>query len=131
MTTYLLDSTVYIHIEKQVPEALAWLAALAEEDVVGTTPVNIGEVVAGSHATDVDWWETFFAEADVWPITAAHGLWAGKRIGELRRRGVRVKLADALIAAVAVSREAIVATANVRDFVALGVAVHGLDRADG
>ena len=131
MTTYLLDTTVFIHFEKRVPAVLEFLDNLQPADRVGTTPVNVGEVLAGCHPSDVARWEAFFAETDVWPLAAGAGVWAGKRIGELRRRGVQMKLPDALVAAVAESRQAVVATANARDFVALGVPAYQLDRERG
>jgi predicted nucleic acid-binding protein len=128
VTTYLLDTTVFIQFDKGVPAIAEFLAGLRSADRVGTTAVNVGEVFAGTHPADFARWEAYFAQANVWPIVGSAGVWAGERIAELRRRGVQAKLADALVAAVAVSREAVVVTANVRDFVALGVPVHALDR---
>ena len=128
VTTYLLDTTVFIHFEKGVPAIGEFLAGLRPADRVGTTAINVGEVLAGSHPVDFARWEAYFEQADVWPVEASAGVWAGERIATLRRRGVQMKLADALVAAVAVSRDAVVVTANVRDFVALGVPVHPLDR---
>ena len=124
MANYLLDSTVLIQLWRMNPNASRWLReALERADSVATSAVNVAEVYAGARPGDLSAWDEFFGDFRIHVVTAADGVWAGRRKFELKQAGRRIELPDALIAAVAHSRNAIVATENRRDFEALGVAM--------
>jgi predicted nucleic acid-binding protein len=124
VTAYLLDTTVFIHQWKRNARVMAWIdSAMERNDDLFTTSVNVAEIYGGSKPEDRVAWDAFFGRFTVLPILPLDGAWAGRTQFDLARRGVRVQLADAMIAAVATARGLTVATENGKDFEAMGVPV--------
>lgn len=127
MARFLADSTVLIHLFRRQPWAREWLAdAIAAGHDVGVCAINVAEVYTGAHEHERPEWAALFQGLLYWPVTLEAAEAAGRRRYDLARVGTQVHLADALVAAVAERAGATVATGNIRDFEAYGVAVLAL-----
>lgn len=128
MATYLLDTTFLIHLFENVPAALEWYGESREEHVLGTSSVNVAEIYTGAQPRHRTAWDSVFADALIWEVSARAGTWAGRIRHDLARQGIQVHLPDALIAGVAIDHRASIVTANVKDFAAMGLEVVRVDR---
>jgi predicted nucleic acid-binding protein len=127
---YLLDTNVVSELRKQRPHGgvRAWLASLDDAQLC-VSAVTLGEIQAGieltreqdaAKARDIEAWLDQLAEAyNVLPMDAAvFRAWA-----RLMHRKSDTLYEDAMIAATATVHGLTVATRNVADFHALGMAV--------
>jgi predicted nucleic acid-binding protein len=122
MTDFLLDTTMLIQLWRRDPNARSWLRqALDQHDSFATSVVNVAEVYAGARLDEIPIWDEFFQQIPVYEVSFEDGIWAGRRKFQLKNAGRQVELPDALIAAVAYTRAAVIVTENRRDFEALGV----------
>ena len=127
---YLLDTNVVSELRKQRPHGavLAWLNSLDDADL-HLSAVTLGEIQAGieltreqdpSKADEIETWLALVAQAyQVLPMDAA----AFRAWARLMHRKSDTLYEDAMIAATAQVHGLTVATRNVADFKALGVAV--------
>ena len=127
---YLLDTHVVSELRKQRPHGavLAWLNSLEDADLY-LSAVTLGEIQAGieltrehdpSKADEIETWLALVAQAyQVLPMDAA----AFRAWARLMHRKSDTLYEDAMIAATAQVHGLTVATRNVADFEALGVAV--------
>jgi predicted nucleic acid-binding protein len=81
-----------------------------------TSPINVEEVFRGLFPEETAIARRLLEGRRVIPIGAAEGELAGTWRREFARRGVRLRQADCLIAAVAVAVGATLATGNVKDY---------------
>lgn len=129
-TRYLLDTNVISELRKLRPHGavVAWLASLDDAQIF-LSAVTIGEIQAGieltreqdpSKAQEIEAWLALVADAyQVLPMDAvAFRAWA-----RLMHRTSNTLYEDAMIAATAHVHGLTVATRNVSDFNALGMAV--------
>jgi len=127
---YLLDTNVVSELRKQRPHGavLAWLNSQDDADL-HLSAVTLGEIQAGveltreqdpSTADEIETWLALVAEAyNVVPMDAA----AFRAWARLMHRKSDTLYEDAMIAATAQVHGLTVATRNVADFKALGIAV--------
>ena len=127
---YLLDTHVVSELRKQRPHGavLAWLQSQDEADL-HLSAVTLGEIQAGVELTreqdpgkadEIEAWLALVAQAyQVLPMDAA----AFRAWARLMHRKSDTLYEDAMIAATAQVHGLTVATRNVADFKALGVAV--------
>ena len=127
---YLLDTNVVSELRKQRPHGavLAWLQSQDEADL-HLSAVTLGEIQAGVELTreqdpgkadEIEAWLALVAQAyQVLPMDAA----AFRAWARLMHRKSDTLYEDAMIAATAQVHGLTVATRNVADFEALGVAV--------
>ena len=127
---YLLDTHVVSELRKQRPHGavLAWLQSQDEADL-HLSAVTLGEIQAGVELTreqdpgkadEIEAWLALVAQAyQVLPMDAA----AFRAWARLMHRKSDTLYEDAMIAATAQVHGLTVATRNVADFEALGVAV--------
>lgn len=129
-TAYLLDTNVVSELRKPRPHGavLAWLQSLEDADLY-LSAVTLGEIQAGIELTreqdpgkadEIEAWLALVAEAyNVLPMDAtALRAWA-----RLMHRKSDTLYEDAMIAATAQVHGLTLATRNVADFKALGMAV--------
>lgn len=117
MTRYLLDTNVLIDYSKGVSSVVTQVQAwVARGDEVGITPVQIAELFSGVPTVEFRIWMAMLDGYDRWPIGEVVARRAGKYRYDFARRGVPISTADALIAAVARARSAVLVTRNNRDF---------------
>ena len=127
---YLLDTNVVSELRKPKPHGgvLAWLQSL-DDDQLFVSAVTVGEIQAGiemtreqdpAKASDIETWLNQLAGSyNILPMNAeAFRAWA-----KLMHRKSDTLYEDAMIAATALSHGLTVATRNVADFQALGMAV--------
>jgi predicted nucleic acid-binding protein len=129
-TRYLLDTNVISELRKLRPHGavVAWLASLDDAQIF-LSAVTIGEIQAGieltreqdpSKAQEIEAWLALVADAyHVLPMDAV----AFRAWGRLMHRTSNTLYEDAMIAATAQVHGLTVATRNVSDFNALGMAV--------
>ena len=129
-TAYLLDTNVVSELRKPRPHGavLAWLNSQDDADL-HLSAVTLGEIQAGieltreqdpSKADEIETWLALVAEAyNVVPMDAA----AFRAWARLMHRKSDTLYEDAMIAATAQVHGLTVATRNVADFKALGIAV--------
>ena len=117
MTRYFMDTNVLIDytkgIARVVTQVQAWFDA---DDEVGISAVQIAEFFSGVPTVEFRTWTALLEAYDRWPVTEVVARRAGKYRYDFARRGVQISTTDALIAAVARDRAAVLVTRNVRDF---------------
>jgi predicted nucleic acid-binding protein len=111
--TVLLDSDVIIEILRRRNDLVfvQWSELAASNALVLTSPINVAEIEAGARPSEMGAIQQFFALVECSAIDEP----VGKRAGELMRRYSRshgVQIADALIAATALHRQAALWTRN-------------------
>lgn len=127
---YLLDTNVVSELRRPRPHkaVLAWIAAVPA-DRLFLSAVTIGEIQAGIELTREQdpaksdqlerWLDQVVASYGVLPMDAV----AFRQWAKLKHRRSETLIEDAMIAATAIVHRLTVATRNVRDFRALGVAL--------
>lgn len=112
-----LDSTFLVDHLRGLPEALArWHALFERGDDPIATEIVVCEVRSGLREADVPAFEALLRPVEFVQPGPDTAMLAGRWRAELRARGATLSLADALIAAAAVSLDAAVLTRNLRDF---------------
>jgi predicted nucleic acid-binding protein len=113
----LADSAFVIDYLRGLPEAEArWAAVFADGDEPIVNEIVVCEVAAGLRARDVPRLEAFLEPVELIQPGPDTALVAGRWRAEARAIGKSLGLADALIAAAALSDNAAVLTRNTRDF---------------
>lgn len=120
---YLLDSTVLIDYLRGRPVVERVDRLEHSGDRLITTPVNVEEVVRGLRPSEEHHARALFAGLRVASIRREEGWQAGKWRREHAAQGITLSQADCLVAAVALTHGATLATGNPRDFPMEGVAV--------
>ena len=111
--TVLLDSDVVIEILRQRDASILsqWSQLAGSESPILITPVTVAEIEAGARPAEVKMIDRLFSLFECASIDGH----AGKLAGELMRRYARshnLEIADALIAATAIRRQAALWTRN-------------------
>lgn len=117
MTAFLLDTTVLIafakHWEPAYSQVLAWVDA---RETLAVCAISVAEFYAGLSASESETWNDFVSALTYWPITREAAMQAGHDRYRFARQGRAIAITDALIAAVARERHAVLVTNNVNDF---------------
>lgn len=127
MGRYLLDTTVLIDLSRGVAGIRSQVDdLLGFGNDVGVCAVTVSEFMAGVPTHQRVRWGRLIDEFAYWDISRDAAERAGMLRYDLARSGITVHLADALIAGLAISLEAVVVTDNARHFVRAGVEVRQL-----
>jgi predicted nucleic acid-binding protein len=114
---YLLDTSVLIDVSKDVePVSSIVRGWLAGPDEVGACGVVVAEFFAGIDPNDFPFWTVFIDRLEYWNVTRSIAIHAGMIRYRHLRMGIALSTPDTLIAAVAISVGAALATRNVKDF---------------
>jgi len=117
MTALLLDTTALIDFAKRREPAysqiLNWIEA---EDTLGTCAITISEFYAGLSTQEAREWKEFVSVLVYWPITSDAAMAAGQDRYRFARQGLAITITDAIVAAVAREQNAVLVTANVKDY---------------
>lgn len=117
LTRYLLDTTTLIaHLRGNDSVRAYLLRLLAEGHALGTTCVNITEVVRGLRPKERTTALALLDRLDFLETTREAARRAGRYQADFQRRGRTIHTADALIAGTARVHGAILVTDNVSDF---------------
>jgi predicted nucleic acid-binding protein len=112
----LLDSTVLIDTLRGRPAGDRVVALERAGDVPCTTGINVEEIVRGILPHEAEAVRRLFAGLEVLAIGRTEGWQAGEWRSDFASRGMSLSQSDALIAAVAYTSGAVLATGNPRDF---------------
>lgn len=113
----LADSAFVMDCLRGLPEAEArWESVFADGDEPVINEIVVCEVAVGLRARDVPRFEAFLEPIELIQPAPEAALLAGRWRAEARAAGKTLGLADALIAAAAVTDHAAVLTRNTRDF---------------
>jgi predicted nucleic acid-binding protein len=123
MALVLLDTTVLIDALRGRQAADRVRSRRAAGDLFVTSPVNVEEIYRGLQRSEEAVATRLFEGLRVAPIRASEGERAGRWRRDFARRGRTLSQADCLVAAVAASMGAHLATANVKDYPMRGVLV--------
>src|SRR5436309_2850547 len=108
MTRYLLDTNVLIDYAKGVNRVVAQVQTrVAGGDEVGISAVQIAEFFSGVPTIEFRTWTLLLDAYDRWAVSDVVARRAGKYRYDFARRGIRLSTTDALIAAMARNRAAV------------------------
>jgi predicted nucleic acid-binding protein len=113
---YLLDTTVLIDYLRGAPAADRLEEVVARGDVPCTTAINVEEIARGLRPKERKSATTLIQGLVVIPLGVNEGWRAGVWRGEFAAKGKTLSQADCLVAAAALSADAVLATGNPRDF---------------
>lgn len=117
MTAYLLDTTALIDFSKRRDPAyvqiLTWIEA---GDTLAACAITLAEFYAGLSVDEAREWEEFVTALAYWPISPEAAMRAGQDRYRFARQGTAITITDALLAAVAREREAVLVTGNIKDY---------------
>jgi len=83
---------------------------------LATTAVNVAELYAGMRTHEEVATEAFLSGLECYELTPRAGRLAGRFVNDWRRKGRTLQLPDAIVAAVAIERNCLLATDNRKDF---------------
>ncbi|MCL5962210.1 MAG: PIN domain-containing protein [Chloroflexi bacterium] len=117
MTRYLLDTTALIDFSKgREPARSRILEMIQTGDELGVCAVNVAEFYSGLPPENRPTWDEFIGSLEYWAASRTAAARAGGYRYEYSRQGQAISTTDALIAAVAQERGAVIVTNNVKDF---------------
>lgn len=122
MIRVLLDTTVLIDLSREPELVLPTLRiSVLVAGTIGVCAVSVGEFFAGVPVLERPRWERWIADFEYWDISCEAATMAGHFRYDLARRGFALHIADALIAATAITMDATLLTNNVKDFPMPGI----------
>ncbi len=113
---YLLDTTVLIDYLRGAPPSERLEEVVERGDVACTTAINVEEIARGLRPKERVSATTLIQGLVVIPLGAHEGWRAGVWRREFAAKGKTLSQADCLVAAAALSADAVLATGNPRDF---------------
>ena len=117
MSRYLLDTDALINYSKGREPATSRIQHLIDQgDELGVCAVNVAEFASGIPSDQISLWNPFLSEFSYWDISRETAALAGAFRHTLARRGTRLQLPDAIVAAVAATLGATILTDNVKHF---------------
>jgi predicted nucleic acid-binding protein len=127
MTTYLLDTTVLIDLAKGVPSAREHLRGFVEQgDGLAVCAVTVAEFYSGIRPGEHTETDRLIGSFAYWDISRQVAMAAGELRLSAAGAGRRPTTTDMLIAALALSRRAVVLSDDTRHYAAAGVAVRSV-----
>jgi len=127
MPLYLLDSNVLIDLlhGRRGRDNLVRNLILKKERLI-CCAITVAELYSGILPKDIPQLEKLFRSLEYFDLTPDVARKAGLLRGEYRRKGVSLSLADATLAALAMTEQMILVTANRKDFPMPGLALYPL-----
>ena len=115
--TYLLDSSVIIDALNDRKERPRILAELSQQDVLlACCPINVIEIYMGMRPGEERKTEKLLRSLEFYPVTWEIARLAGDLFRQWRQKGQTLSLADVTIAAVCLTHELVLVTANRKHF---------------
>src|SRR4051794_23697414 len=129
MAIYLLDTSVIIDLlngKRNRPNLLTEL--IHQGNLLACCPINVTEIYAGLRASEEERTERFLKTLHYYPITWDIACLAGILKRDHSKKGKTIGLADATIAAVAITHHLPLLTDNVKDFTMKGLQLYPLPK---
>ena len=124
MRTYLLDSDVIIAYLRGYEEPVRFTNSLLEDGAsLGCCPVNVVEIYSGMKEKERGITEELINSLRLFPIDLETAKLTGDIIRSYRSAGTTTALADAMVAAVAIQNNLILATYNEKHYPMADIAV--------
>lgn len=122
MRTYLLDTDVIIAYLRGLEEAVGFVNNLLRDGaMMGCCPVNVAEIYAGMRKKELNATEKLINSLRFFSANLETAKFAGDMIRDLRSKGITLALADAIIAAVVIQNDLILATYSKRHYTMPGI----------
>ncbi len=113
----LLDSSVLIDVLRRQKARRELLARLVSDGHhLSTTVVNVAEIYMGIRLGEESRVQSLFALLDCYALDAETAKRAGLLKSTWGKKGIAISLPDAIVAAIAIDRDCILATDNRKDF---------------
>lgn len=112
----LLDTGVLIAHLRNLPGLKEFLRRLASKATLLVSAVTVVEIWQGARPAEIEKTRLLFDALQVLPLDENLAEQAGRLAGELRRSGLTIGLADAIIAATALQARAPIITTNPKHF---------------
>ena len=117
MANYLLDTTELVDFLNGRQEVVDLVNSLASpSNRLGVCCVSVAELYAGTNLERRAAADRLIGALDYYDVSLAAAKEAGRYRHEFARRGTPLSTIDTLIAATAIAKDAILITANVKDF---------------
>ena len=117
LSNFLLDTDVLINWLRGVREVRERIRDLAEQQhELAVCCVSVGELYSGIREDSRSEADSILADVDYWDIDRSAAELSGAYRYHYSRQGVQISITDALQAALAVTHDATLITANVKDF---------------
>jgi tRNA(fMet)-specific endonuclease VapC len=117
LTKYLLDTTILIeHLRGKKPAVNFITEAVRHGHRLAVCCINVAELYSGLSPEQAARAEKLINALDYYEATADSARQAGVYRYEFARQGISLSVSDTLVSAIAKGNDAIVVTANVRDY---------------
>lgn len=125
---YLLDSSALIEWLNGRPQAVSLLAELVETGhTLAVNAVTVAEVYSGLGPDELEATDNLVGNLDYWDVDLDTARLAGAYRYRFAREGRPLSLADVVMAATAIRRDAVLITGNVRDFPMADVVIQRIE----
>ncbi len=127
LALYLLDTNVLINVLRGKSEAIHFLErALDSENILACCAITVAEVRAGLRIGEEAATSDFLRSLKFVECSRSASELAGDMKNHWRSKGRTIEMADALIAAIAVSNHCVLITGNLKDFPMSGLEVRSI-----
>lgn len=117
MVRYLVDTDILIDFSRLLEPVRSRIREMVvAKDELGVCAVQLAEFYAGERRGKRPQFDAFLAGIPCWEITPEAAMRAGEYRYDMARRGRAIDTPDALNAAVAWSKQAVILTRNVKDY---------------
>ncbi len=117
MATYLLDASALIDWLQGIAAARRLMDSLTDEGhALAVCCISVAEVYSGLTEEERLAVEPAVSALEYWDINFEAAAMAGQLRYFYRRRGIQLSTPDALLAALAIRRDAVLVTGNIKDF---------------
>lgn len=124
MAKFLIDSDVIIWFLRGKKETIELLRNLQEFGVPGCSPVSIIEVQLGVKNGEAKKTSEFLNSFQIYPVERNIANLAGEYIRKYKKKGVKLEIPDAIIAATCVLHDLILVTYNPKHYHYKGLKIY-------
>jgi len=127
MSPYLLDSNILIDLlHGRGGRDVLVRDLILNKKRLASCAITVAELYSGIRPKDTPKLEKLFRSLEYFDLTPDVARKAGLLRGEYRRKGISLSLADATLAALALTQQMILVTANRKDFPMPGLVIYPL-----
>jgi len=116
MAKYLIDSDIIIWFLRGKREIVELIDELQKSGVPACSPISIIEVQLGVREKEQEVTSDFLNSLEVYPIGREIANYTGNLIREYKKKGISVKLTDAVVAATCLLNNLTLVTYNIKHY---------------